>query len=110
MGCACAPAAQMIEGVIAYRVTIIHYLLKNLRILLNIVADTKEGGSRFEFPLFFENEFCWSGYRAVIKSEVKLLADRLYPPGKLWVEPRQKERVSKKIHHESNLSPIFPNF
>jgi hypothetical protein len=81
----CFPSVQVIEGMIADSMTSVDYFSENIRMLTDVIANTKKRGFRRILSKRLDNKFRWTRNRAVVKRQVKFFCRGFYFPGETWI-------------------------
>ncbi len=74
------PAIEVVEGMVAHRMTLFQYLLKNVRVLLNVMADTKKSGLGLVRTKLVQHELGYLRDWPIIEGEVQGIGAIGHPP------------------------------
>lgn len=91
---------------IPHRMTNALYLKKNILMFFNIISDAKKCCLCIILLQLFQHKFCWSGNRAIIKSQINHFLIRIHPPQKISVAcANQLWWLYEKISHDMQKAP-----
>src|SRR5690606_36263635 len=104
------PPAQVVKGVVADAVTFSCKALKNLRILADVIADTKKSCLQCVAFKRIQDKFSRPRNRAVVERQVELIPVCGQPPMKGWIQPRKNGWCSVRYHPTRQESIVMSSW